>query len=73
MGHGLLCQCRVNQTNIVEVCPSTKFEKVLTKLHEGEPAAVKWLEELTSMISIVIILIITTIFFFLFIFHHLFI
>ncbi|VVC33100.1 Hypothetical protein CINCED_3A001511 [Cinara cedri] len=43
-----LCECGEMQTikHMVESCPITMFKEGLTKLHEGGPTAIKWLEEL---------------------------
>lgn len=38
------CECGYKQTinHIAQTCPNTKFERGLSKLHEGSPAAAKW-------------------------------
>lgn len=48
MAHSTLCECGEMWTNkhMVETCSGKMFEEGLAKLHEGGPAAVKWLEVL---------------------------
>jgi len=43
-----LCECGEMQTikHVVESCPISTIKEGLTKLHEGGPTAIKWLEEL---------------------------
>ncbi|VVC37050.1 Hypothetical protein CINCED_3A010963 [Cinara cedri] len=45
-----LCECGEMQTikHMVESCPIKMFKEGLTKLHEGGPTAIKWLEELNT-------------------------
>jgi len=43
-----LCECGDIQSinHIVQSCPNMKFEGGLVQLHEGSPAATKWLDKL---------------------------
>jgi len=46
-----LCKCGETQAikHMVESCPIiTMFKEGLTKLHEGGPTGIKWLEELNT-------------------------